>query len=187
MVEAPAMSAPVELSTLRPGQIGGYVVDPSLAVVSGAQIEVVDPATSATVRAFTDKYGRWTVSSVPSGKVKIVAQAPGFRTAVREIDYDGARPARLSIRLDIGSTNQSMEVTSNAEVLRDSRRIEREASKVAAAAANAPSANVVNLQQRVAGVLPVAVQVPRAGTSYRFVRPLVIDEETKVTFSYRSK
>jgi len=40
---------------------------------------------------------------------------------------------------------------------------------------------------RVAGVLPIRVDVPRAGNSYRFLRPLVIDEETKVSFSYRTE
>ena len=49
------------------------------------------------------------------------------------------------------------------------------------------SANVVNLQRRVAGVLPVPIEVPRTGTSFSFVRPLVLDEETKVTFSYKSR
>ena len=49
------------------------------------------------------------------------------------------------------------------------------------------SANVFNLQQRVAGVLPIAVDVPRAGTSYRFLRPLVVNEETKLSFTYKSK
>jgi hypothetical protein len=49
------------------------------------------------------------------------------------------------------------------------------------------SANAVNLQKKVAGVLPVRVDVPRAGTSYRFARALVLDEETKVTFNYKSK
>ena len=52
---------------------------------------------------------------------------------------------------------------------------------------NTASANVMNLQRRVAGVLPVAIDVPHAGTSFSFVRPLVLDEETKVTFSYRSR
>jgi hypothetical protein len=33
----------------------------------------------------------------------------------------------------------------------------------------------------------VPVEVPRAGTSFAFVRPLVLDEETKVTFSYKSR
>lgn len=51
----------------------------------------------------------------------------------------------------------------------------------------AASANVMNLQRRVAGVLPVAIDVPRTGTSFAFVRPLVLDEETKVTFTYKSK
>jgi hypothetical protein len=45
---------------------------------------------------------------------------------------------------------------------------------------------VFDLQKRVAGVLPVRVDVPRAGNSYRFARALVLDEETKVTFSYKT-
>jgi hypothetical protein len=48
------------------------------------------------------------------------------------------------------------------------------------------SANVANLQRRVAGVLPIRVDVPKAGNSYRFVRALVVDEETRLTFSYRA-
>jgi hypothetical protein len=51
---------------------------------------------------------------------------------------------------------------------------------------NNASANVLDLQKRVAGVLPVRIDVPRAGNSYRFERALVLDEETKVTFSYKS-
>jgi hypothetical protein len=51
----------------------------------------------------------------------------------------------------------------------------------------APSANVFSLQRRVAGVLPVRVDVPRAGASYRFVRPLVVDEQTTVQFRYKAR
>jgi len=35
-------------------------------------------------------------------------------------------------------------------------------------------------------VLPVAIEVPRTGTSFQFARALILDEETKVTFSYRA-
>jgi hypothetical protein len=52
---------------------------------------------------------------------------------------------------------------------------------------NTASANVMKLQRKVVGVLPVPIDVPRAGTSFSFVRPLVLDEETKVTFSYKSR
>ncbi len=51
----------------------------------------------------------------------------------------------------------------------------------------APSANVQLLQRRAAGVLPVRIDVPRAGTSHRFVKPLVVDEETVVTFRYKKR
>ncbi|MEO8358570.1 MAG: hypothetical protein ABI672_00960 [Vicinamibacteria bacterium] len=51
----------------------------------------------------------------------------------------------------------------------------------------AQSANVVNLQRRVAGVLPVRIDIPRAGRSYRFARPLVVDEESLLTFKYKAK
>ena len=50
-----------------------------------------------------------------------------------------------------------------------------------------PSVNVQNLQRRAAGVLPVRIDVPRAGSSHRFVKPLVIDEETLVGFRYRRR
>ena len=70
---------------------------------------------------------------------------------------------------------------------RESRKLEEQARKQQAAQINAPSQNVYNLQRRVAGVLPVQVDVPRAGKSYRFVRPLVLEEETKITFQYKSK
>jgi hypothetical protein len=62
-----------------------------------------------------------------------------------------------------------------------------EAAAQAAQVQNAPSENVYNLQKRVAGVLPVSVDVPHAGESFRFVRPLVLDEETTVSFKYRSR
>lgn len=52
-------------------------------------------------------------------------------------------------------------------------------------AANAPSDNVLNLQRRVAGVLPVRVEVPRTGSSHRFVRALVLDEESALSFRYK--
>ena len=54
-------------------------------------------------------------------------------------------------------------------------------------AANELSLNVQNLQKRAAGVLPVRLDVPRAGQSHTFVRPLVMDEETRVSFRYKLK
>ena len=87
----------------------------------------------------------------------------------------------------MGATAETIQ-TSTSEVAQvNSRRIERQAKQQAEQLDNAASANVFSLQKRVAGVLPVRVDVPRAGNSYRFVRPLVLGEETKLTFSYKTK
>jgi len=48
-----------------------------------------------------------------------------------------------------------------------------------------PSSNVVNLQRRTAGVLPIRVDVPKAGTSLQFVKPLVVDQEVVVKLRYK--
>jgi hypothetical protein len=46
---------------------------------------------------------------------------------------------------------------------------------------------VINLQRRTAGVLPIRVDVPRAGTSHQFVKPLVVDQETVVRLRYKRR
>jgi hypothetical protein len=54
-------------------------------------------------------------------------------------------------------------------------------------AAEPPSQNVINLQRRAAGVLPVRVDVPRAGVSHQFLKPLVVDQETVVSLRYKRR
>lgn len=88
----------------------------------------------------------------------------------------------------VGGVTETVTVTTNLYSLEPgNRQVQELTRKTQAAQLNVPSQNVFNLQRRVAGILPVRVDVPRSGKSYRFVRPLVLDEETKVTFQYKSK
>jgi hypothetical protein len=89
--------------------------------------------------------------------------------------------------MDVAAAMETVTVMASASETKESRQIEKDLKKKAEQAQVAASANVYNLQKRVSGVLPVRVDVPRAGNSYRFVRPLVLDEETKVTFNYKTK
>lgn len=172
---------------LVPGQLGGYIIDPSGAIVAGAQVTVTQLDTGAVRTARTDSSGRWIVSSLPSGRVKIVAGSPGFSTTVRNINYNANYPTSYNFALQIGVIAETVEVQAGAVDEKESRRIERDLKKDQTAASNSASVNVLNLQRRVSGVLPVRVDVPRAGSSYSFVRPLVLDEETKLTFNYKTK
>jgi len=178
----------IEFGSLLPGQLGGIIVDPSGAVVPNARVTITHVDTGTTRNVATDSSGRWIVSNLPSGRVKIDVNSQGFRRLTSQINYDGSRPAPFNSTLNVGSVSET--ITVMAESGRNFTNFEtaqRDAKKAAEKQQTAASANVFNLQQRVSGVLPVRVDVPRAGNSYNFVRPLVLDEETKVTFTYKSK
>jgi hypothetical protein len=185
----PAADRDFKMPSLSPGQIGGMIFDQSGAAVSGARVTVFHPDTGTTLTAVTDDTGRWVVSNVPSGRVRITTAANGFNNYVQEANYDAGRPLPVGLTLRVGSASETVtvETRSNYALTALSPGVEKQARKRAQELENAASANVTSLQQRVAGVLPVAVDVPRAGNSYRFVRPLVLDEETKVTFTYKTK
>lgn len=184
---APAPMPPPPPPPLLSGQIGGYLVDPSGAVIANAQVSVTQLDIGVTRTAVTDDSGHWVVSGLPSGRIQIRTNAGGFRSEVRNLQYDANSPTSLSFGLSVASASQTVTVDESGKMQTESRRIERDLKKQQQAAQNAASQNVFNLQQRVAGVLPVRFDVPRAGRSYRFVRPLVLDEETRVTFTYKTK
>lgn len=180
---------------LSVGQLGGVVTDQQGAVVVGAQVTIT-LENGGTMTTASDGSGHWVASGVPSGPVKIQVSAQGFQSANLRTQYDAGRPSRYDARLPVGSVSETVEVTAQAPLVetttttvrrgKKDRDRERDEKKAEALAQNAASANVLDLQKRVAGVLPVRVDVPRAGNSYRFARALVLDEETKVTFSYKT-
>jgi hypothetical protein len=106
---------------------------------------------------------------------------------VQNFNYDGSAPVPFVSTLNVGTVTATVEVSAGVSSIGEYQRNEREAKKITRQQQLAASVNVTSLQQRVSGVLPVRIDVPRAGNSYHFVRPLVLDEETKVTFTYKSK
>src|SRR6185503_4893669 len=120
------------------------------------------------------------------GAVRVTITAPGFKIMQQDFRLQASQPTRMGTTLEPGQVQETVTITSNDAKI-DGRRIEELARENQLARLNTTSQNVYNLQRRVAGILPVRVDVPRSGKSYRFVRPLVLEEETKVTFQYKSK
>ena len=175
---------------LLPGQLAGVIVDPSGAPIGGATISITNPGTGFNTSTSTDGEGRWTVSNLTSGNYKIRAESPGFHPTVHNVVYNANRPGTFNFSLNVGAAMETVEVQAESvESLPMNGRNMTDLSQMKSGVAQpgAASANVVNLQRRVAGVLPVAIDIPRAGTSFKFVRPLVLNEETRVTFSYKNK
>jgi hypothetical protein len=166
-----------------PGRIEGLVTDQTGAAIPGAEVVVTELATGAQRRLASNDQGGWTVTGLASGKVSIRVAVPGFKTSERSFVLDSGRTAHVRVVLEVGEINESVQVTGD-----DSRDwVRRGAKKLDIQAPSVPSANVTNLQRRVAGVLPVGIEVPRTGKAFRFLRPLVIDEETRVSFKYKAR
>ena len=178
----------VDFSGLGPGQIGGIIADVNGTVIPNADITIVNKQTGTSLTTRSDGDGRWVASGVQPGPTNVTIAAQGFTGQQQELEINGSRPVRLGSTLQAAGVSETVTVTgdlSSAE--RDNGRIEEQVRKAQSLKMLTPSQNVFNLQRRVAGILPVRVEVPRSGKSYRFVRPLVLEEETKITFQYKSK
>jgi hypothetical protein len=163
-------------------------VDPNGAVITGATITVTNRQTGSSVSTTSDGEGRWLVSGVQPGAVSVGIYSPGFKQVQQELELYAFLPARIGTTLEVGNTSNVVTVTGDGANLNTStQQTARSVNQFRVSELNLPSLNVLNLQRRVAGILPVRVDVPRSGKSYRFVRPLVLDGETRVSFQYKLK
>jgi Carboxypeptidase regulatory-like domain len=164
---------------LAPGEIGGRVVDSQGTVVPGATVNAVVGSTTRT--AVTDSSGAFVLSAVPSGAVTLTASHNGFTTNQQSLTFD-QKPQRANFVIHVARLEETVTVAGASP-----RTPRKELDDLRASRDAEPSANVQSLQRRAAGVLPVRMEVPRAGSSHRFVKAVVVDEETTVSFRYRRR
>ena len=111
----PDQDARLLRSQIAPGQIGGYVVDPSGAVVANARVTITPtPSKGETATAVTNSQGAWLIAGLPTGNYKAEAQAPGFNTTVLDLNYDAKRPSLYSLTLSPGTVSETVEVSAQA-------------------------------------------------------------------------
>ena len=180
----------IDISNLQPGQVGGIITDPTGAVVAGANVTVVNKQTGATLSTRSDSDGRWVLTNALPGPTTVSVDLPGFKRTQHEMNLVALQPGLVGTQLEVGGASEAVNVTSNALnslTVDGVRKFEDQIRKSRAEQLSTPSANVTNLQRRVAGILPVQINVPKSGRSYRFVRALVLDEETRISFNYKSK
>lgn len=154
------------------GRIVGRALDGSGSVLPGVTVSLRTGGFART--AVTDGRGEYAMDGVPAGTVALEGQLAGFTTASAQFPFDG-RPLRVEIELTVATLMETITVSAAAPVAGDRDRPEP-----------APGA-VVELQQRVAGILPVRVDVPRQGRAHAFVAPLVVDEAPTLTLRYRRR
>ena len=162
-------------------ELRGVARDTSGAVLPGVTVEASSPSLVDKVRSgVTDGQGQFRIAGLPPGEYGVVFTLLGFNSA--RLDAVGLTPSHATIveaELRVGSLTETITVTGKSAG-HDFQRV-----AIPETTVFPPSGNVVNLQRRTAGVLPIRVDVPKAGTSLQFVKPLVVDQEVVVKLRYK--
>src|SRR5215813_1889675 len=104
------------------GSIAGVVVDPSGAAVAGAKVTVRDIDRDVSFSTVTNETGNYTQQHLIAGRYQVKVESQGFRTFIQEaLTVSADTQARLDVKVQVGEVNQSVEVSSEAGLLKTDR------------------------------------------------------------------
>src|SRR5260370_3340340 len=94
-------------------RLHGQVVDPSGAVVPGANITLKD-ASGLTIAAKADAVGSYEVKNLAPGKYTITVKAKGFTSSAMEVAVVAGQDRKLDLPLEIATKEEEVVVESEA-------------------------------------------------------------------------
>jgi Carboxypeptidase regulatory-like domain/TonB dependent receptor len=96
----------------------GIVSDQSGAAVPGATVTATNQATNVDYVAVSNDAGNYTVTSLPVGAYVIKAELARFKTAAtKPVQAEAMQILRLDFKLELGGVEETVEVSSDAQVL----------------------------------------------------------------------
>lgn len=99
------------------GTIGGTVVDPSGAVIAGAQVALKNSVTNYEKEVKTDAGGAFQFVNVPNNQYRLNVTASGFQDASKQVGVRSAVPVQLTIKLSLASSIEQVTVQSGPSEL----------------------------------------------------------------------
>ncbi len=103
--------------SLVTGDFIGTITDPSGAVVPNALITVKNNGTGQTRNTTTNNSGSFRFSLLPPGSYTLSATASGFSKAETRADVNGGQATVADVKLPVGSSSQTVEITSAAPLV----------------------------------------------------------------------
>jgi hypothetical protein len=100
------------------GIITGTVKDVSGAVVPGSQLTAIQLVTNMNYQASSTASGDFTVPALPVGMYRVRVEHAGFKTQIQDgIPVASGTTVRLDLVMEVGATQQTIEVKANAQLL----------------------------------------------------------------------
>jgi hypothetical protein len=113
----------IAMSTLALAQSGttslrGTVTDPSSAAVSGAKVTLASPERGFARTVTTNGSGNYEFLQLQPGNYQLAVEMAGFRKAEeKQAQLLVDTPATINIKLEVGTTNETVEVSGEAPVI----------------------------------------------------------------------
>jgi carboxypeptidase family protein len=100
------------------GGVSGTVTDPGGAVVSGAKVTLLNPATGVTQHTVTSAAGLYSFISLNPGVYRVTASQTGFApAAVDKITVNVDQTTEANVTLKVGAATESVTVTSGVDLV----------------------------------------------------------------------
>lgn len=94
------------------GAINGTVVDPSGAVVAGAEVRVINSGTGVALSTASTSEGQFSFQDLPLGSYKLTVNAPGFQPVnVDNVSVTAGSVYTLPVKLTMGQQTTAIEVS----------------------------------------------------------------------------
>src|SRR5262245_13529924 len=98
--------------------LSGSVVDPSAAVIPGAEVVAKNNATGAEFRTITVENGTFAIPSLDPATYTVTVALAGFKQAIlSDVKLDAGVPATVRVTLEVGAANEAVSVEAGAEIL----------------------------------------------------------------------
>ncbi len=87
-------------------------------MVPNAQITIVQASTNSSYKSISSTAGDYTVPNLPVGDYQVKVDVPGFKSYVAgRVAVDPGGETRLDVTLEVGTSQQKVEVTAQAQVI----------------------------------------------------------------------
>ena len=111
-------SVPLTFGQSATTSLHGTVTDPKGAVVAGAAVSIVDPATALSRETRTGDQGEYQFLELPPGTYDLKVTAPGFSTTIAKgVQLLVRTPGTLNVALKVSATMETIEVNASANLI----------------------------------------------------------------------
>src|SRR5438067_509448 len=125
LVAAIVLSAfSVSMGQTSKGTVTGVVTDPQGAVISGADVELKNPATNVSRTTTTNDSGLYRFDAVDLGTYDLVIRAKNFKTSTSTgVQISANRTATIDAKMELGTSEVVVNISSSGELLQTSEPV----------------------------------------------------------------